>query len=182
MMRNDYSGIIGHFLFAFLLLVIPAPATASGLADAPGMDAGGNSSVRSVQDDHKLSFGEKLAFKILQKKWEKKVRKNRARNPGVFEGTKGEADESHYNPVSFIFGLLSIGFVILAWAGSELAALLLVLALVLSVVGLVMGISSLRKGYPKRGLAVAGTVVSGIGLGMTILTGFVIALLLLSFG
>lgn len=181
-MRTYYATSVGPFLFALFLLTVKTPAAASGIACTTDPCASRQETSSLVRNGSKLSFGEKLALKILQKKWEKKVRKTRARNSGALEGTKGEADESHYNAVSLIFGLLSIGFVILAWTGSELAALLLVLALVLSVVGLVMGISALRKGHPKRGLAVAGTVVSGIGLGMTVLTGFVIALLLLTFG
>ncbi len=181
-MRNHYATSVGPFLFALFLLTVKTPAVASGIACTTDPCASRQETGSLVRNGSKLSFGEKLTLKILQKKWEKKARKNKMRANGLFKGANEKTDDARHNSVSLIFGILSVILVFISWSGSGFALLFLIFALILSIAGLAMGIKGLRKDYPKRNLAVAGTVVSGIGLGMVVLTGALILLLFLAFG
>jgi hypothetical protein len=72
-------------------------------------------------------------------------------------GKDGAIDNS-YGIISFIFGILSVLIVLLTIA----AFLSPLVGLILAILGLIFGILQLKKG--KNGLAIAGVVLSSIGL------------------
>lgn len=173
-MSNHNSLMTGLALLTFCLFALQMPGMASAAGRVPVAGAGWDMPAPPGHRSMRSGSVEKLAFKIIQKKWEKRLRENQVKERDF---VNNKTDERQYNAASLVLGIFSVLSALFAWTGYAFV-LALLLALVLGILGLYRGITGLKRGYPKKGMAVAGVILSGAGLALTVLTAVLIIYLI----
>jgi len=128
----------------------------------------------SKKTSKKMSWGERILMKIVQKRIKKQLAKGI--QPSSAEGEAGGA--SKMGTVSIILALGGVGLAVLALPLDSIS--LVLLGAICVIMGLVFGIIGLKKDE-KRAAAVIGTILSGVLL-VSGITLFVLVIIELSNG
>lgn len=107
----------------------------------------------------KMTFKEKIGFKLAQRKFKKEIKKN-----------EGEKDSPGQN--AFIVSLIALCSIVIPYLG--------IVALPLGIVGLVMGINA-RKKNPDDKKAKTAILLSIIALGLVMLAVIAVAVIIATF-
>lgn len=179
-MKNYYSYWRRLLPFAFCLMSVFAPLDAKPLACATGEQASATMAginANMAFQPRKMRFGEKLLFKTLEKRWKKQNRK--VDNGALATANGREKGVANENTASMILGIASIPLISVALAGyGAFAWAFLLLGIAAAVCGLVFGIIGVKRGYPNKGMGIAGIITSGISLGILLLYAILILILI----